>query len=161
MHRRRRCRERAWIRFVSWNTPTGALRCKSAQEEKCPPPPPCGARAPRFFQALGTTSFFRLPPPWWEILGGAKQPQSYKAEGQNETRCDKFLNCLVRPSVCRLLPGRSRDRKNPHPTAASCPAFTVLQNPSQLQSVTIKSLINATGKRRSELGGLEMLRTYS
>lgn len=50
----------------------------------------------------------------WEILGGAKRPQSYKAKGQNETRCDKFLKCL---SVCRLLPEKKREpehRPPPH-----------------------------------------------
>lgn len=57
------------------------------------------------------------------------------------------------PSVCLLLPhgGEKKEKKTP----SSYPAFTVLVNPSQLQSVMIRSLINATGKKRSKLGRLK------
>lgn len=40
-------------------------------------------------------------------------------------------------------------------TPSSYPVFTTLVNPSQLQSVMIRSLINATGKERSKLGKLK------
>lgn len=90
--------------------------------------------------------------------GRSKQPQSYKPKGQNETRCDKLLNschsplhpfCLSLASA--LLWQKEKKKKSP----SSYPALTVLVNPSQLQSVMICSLINATGKERSKLGKLK------
>lgn len=75
------------IWFVSRNTSSGTLRCKSAQEGKCVYTS-TDACSPRCFQAPWMTFFSSQ----WEILGGAKQPQSYKPKGQNETRCDKLLN---------------------------------------------------------------------
>lgn len=138
------------IWFVSRNTSSGALRCKSAQEGKCVYTS-ADACSPRCFQAPWMTFFssvsFSLSGRSWEELS---KPQSHKPKGQNETRCDKLLNpchSVLHPFCLSLFCFRSplAEKKTP----SSYPAFTILVNPSQLQSVMIRSLINATGKERS------------
>ena len=108
------------------------------------------------------TFFFFFFSSQWEILGGATPPQSYKPKGQTETRCDKLLNSChsaLHPlsslslSFCFRSPLERKKKKKRTPS--SYPAFTILVNPSQLQSVMIRSLINATGKERSKPGKLK------
>lgn len=90
----------------------------------------------------------------WEELS---QPQSYKPKGQNETRCDKLLNSCHSPlhPFCLSLASALLWQKEKKKSPSSYPALTILVNPSQLQSVMICSLINATGKERSKLGKLK------
>lgn len=134
------------IWFVSRNTSSGTLRCKSAQEGKCVYSG-TDACSPRCFQAPWMT-----PPPlsWEELLGGAKQLQTYKPKGP-EIRQDVTSSWTLAIQrftlfVSLLLPlSFGRKKKNP----SSKPAFTTSVNPSQLQSLMIRSLINATGKERS------------
>lgn len=106
-------------------------------------------------------TFFFFSLSQWEILGGATPPQSYKPKGQTETRCDKLLNSChsnASPSLSLFLLPLSfgeKKKKLKKKTPSSYPAFTILVNPSQLQSVMIRSLINATGKERSKPGKLK------
>ena len=113
---------------------------------------PPAASSPPCFQALGTTFLFFSPP-----LGGRswEEPSDRSAiKLKAKMRQDVTSSSSVCLSVC-LSVGcfRGERETEKHNPSSSYPAFTA--SPSQLQSVTIKSLINATGKRRSELGRLE------
>lgn len=138
------------IWFVSRNTSSGTLRCKSAQEGKCVYSG-TDACSPRCFQAPWMTS----PPPlsshsgrsWEELnsyrhtnLKAQKSDKMWQAPELLPFSASPFLShsCFRSPLV---------EKKNP----SSKPAFTTSVNPSQLQSLMIRSLINATGKERSYL----------
>lgn len=141
-----------------------------------------GAQAsvpPRRFQAPWMTLFFSPHSGRSRWEEPEERPQSYKAEGpptpspsyKNETRCDKLLN----PCHSTLLPflslprfrsrsaeegqkrrerkGRRRRRRGGKKLPPASQLFTISVNPSQLQSVMIRSLINATGKERSKARG--------
>lgn len=75
-----------------------------------------------------------------------------------------YFNCSVSRSFPLWLKKRRKKKKRggkkkkEKKTPSSYSAFTVLVDPSQLQSVMIRSLINATGKERSYPGKLKTSR---
>ena len=116
------------------------------------------ACSPRCFQAPWMTFFFfPLSGRSWEERRRLSHINLKAKLRQDVTSSwtlaiQRFTLSLLSLFASALLWRKKKKKKR---TPSSYPAFTILVNPSQLQSVMIRSLINATGKERSKPGKLK------